>query len=310
MLKAISDLRMDDEVNRELMKINAMEENDFLESIDDFESNYDTNLGKLEKISSKLISIVNSHKDEMDSTKFLTDEMIHLMEGKFNKLDPEGLNYEYNKAKMETVINAFKNRRNLEYLDYKLGIYLKTSKDNIRRDFRNCNGNNRAKFLNDLARYFSEDILYALYERLMCAFGDDAKAVYLMMGFLAKVMNTEKKTSKDIWAKVLILNLADIYNNIFDIDLCEDGEDSYIMKINKIFYPRIKWFLNNQKGIKVNNWEINFGVRTPVKKKKEIIESCEAIPCAPDDSIDNSNNEVIEADYESLTEESSEVSEN
>ena len=275
MLKAISDLKLDDTTNRELMKINAMEDYNFTESIDDFESHYEENLDKLNKISSKLVEIVNSHKHEMDSTKFLTEEMIHLMQVKVDKLDPTGLNYSYNLTRMENVITAFENRLNLDYLKYKLEIYLKTSKANIKRDFREnvnlINNGRRSKVINDLIRFFNEDIMYAVYERLMYAFNDDVNATYVMLGFIAKIMNTEKKTAKDVWAKVFVLNLSDIYNNIFDIECSAEGESSYITKVEKIFYPIISEFLKSQKMKDKINDRIAFGLKTPTKKKKETI---------------------------------------
>lgn len=274
MLKAISDLKLDDTVNRELMKINAMEEYKFNDSIEDFESHYEENLNKLTQIAEKLVSLVNSHKHEMDSTSFLTNEMIHLMKVKLDKLDPSENNYTYTKNKMETVIAAFQNRKDLTFLKYKLEMYLKTSKSNIKRDFREnatlINSGRRPKCINDLIRFFSEDIVYALYERLMYAFSDDVYAVYLMMGFLAKVMNTEKKTSKDAWAKVFILNLSDIYNNIFDL---EAGPRSvYMQSIEDVFYPLIAKFLATQKIKEKLTRGASFGLKIPAKKKKSEIE--------------------------------------
>lgn len=276
MLKAITDLKLDDTTNRELMKINAMEDYNFTESIEDFESHYEENLDKLIKISMKLVEMINSHKHEMDSTRFLTDEMIHLMQVKLDKLDTTALNYEYNKLRMETVINAFQNRRDMSFMQYKLETYLRTSKANIKREFRDnekaINNNRRTKVINDLIRFFNEDIAYAIYERLMYAFNDDIYATYLMMCLLAKIMNAEKKTSKDVWAKVFALNLSDIYNNIFDIDILSDGEDSYLTKVNKVFYPIIKDFLKTQKLPKLNNRSA-FGLKTPNKKMVETIPS-------------------------------------
>lgn len=275
MLKAISEMKLDDTVNREVMKINAMEDFKFMESIDDFERHYDENLNKLNQISNKLISLINAHKHEMDSTRFLTNEMIHLMQGKLDKLDPNGINYEYNKVRMETIIDAFKNRRDLDFLKYKLEMYLKTSKANIKREFRDSaviiNSNRRTKVINDLIRFFNEDIVYAVYERLMYAFNDDVYATYLMMCLLARIMNTEKKTSKDVWGKVFVLNLSDIYNNIFDIDILSDGEDSYMMKVEKAFFPIIKDFLKSQKMTVKLNHGTTFGLKTPAKKKVEDI---------------------------------------
>ncbi len=270
MLKAISELKLDDTANRELMKINAMEQYNFMDSIDDFETHYDENMDKLNQIATKLASMINEHKHEMDSTKFLTNEMIHLMQGKIDKLDPSGLNYQYNKSRMEIVVDAFQNRLNLDYLSNKMDIYLKTNKDNIKRDFREnaalLNNGRRSKAINDLIRFFNEDITYAIYERLMSAFHDDVNATYLMMGFLAKVMNTEKKSSRNVWVKVFALNLSDIYNNIFDIE-----DASYMEKVTNTFYAKIATFLKNQKFNKSLNNGISFGLKTPVKKTQEII---------------------------------------
>lgn len=281
MLKAISELKLDDTTNRELMKINAMEDYKFMESVEDFESHYDENMNKLLKISNKLVSIVDAHKHEMDSTRFLTNEMVHLMEGKIAKLDPSGLNYEYNRSRMETVKNAFNDRLNLDYLKDKFEIYLKTNKNNIKKDFRDnatlLNSGRRSKVINDLIRFFNEDIVYALYERLMYIFSDDTAATYLMMGFIAKIMNTEKKTSKDVWAKVFVLNLSDIYNNIFDIDLLIEGEKSYLDKVEIKFKPSITEFIKNQKLNKILINRIAFGLKTPEKKKVESIPNEETV---------------------------------
>ena len=272
MLKAISELRLDDTTNRELMKINAMEDFKFMESVEDFESHYDENMDKLLKISNKLVAIVNAHKHEMDSTRFLTNEMVHLMKGKIDKLDPNDMNYDYNRTRMETVKNAFENRLDLSYLRWKFETYLMTNKNNIKKDFRDnaalLNGGRRSKVINDLIRFFNEDIVYSLYERLMYTFSDDTAATYLMMGFIAKIMNTEKKTSKDVWAKVFVLNLSDIYNNIFDIDI-ENYE--YIDNIKESFYLVIKRFLVHFKLDKMLNPGIAFGLKTPAKKKVKTI---------------------------------------
>ena len=249
MLHAISNLKLDDTVNRELMKINAMEEYDFQDSFEDFESHYDENLGKLSSILGKLTYIITSHKHEMDSTEFLTNEMVHLLEGKLAKLDQNDLNYGYNKAKMENVLEAFKNRLNLDYLKGKLEIYLRTNKSKIKKDFKDnsrlISNNCRTKVINDLIRFFNEDIVHAVFEQFVYAFYDDVYVIYLMFGFLAKVMNTEKKSSKDAWVKVLMLNLSDMHNGIFDIDTLSDDNGSYLQQVRDAFYPMLVAFVRN-----------------------------------------------------------------
>ena len=268
MLKAISDLRLDDSVNRELMKINAMENYEFTESLEDFENHYEENLDKLNQIATKLIEIVNSHKHEMDSTQFLTNEMCHLMEGKLAKLDPSDMNYEYTKARMETVLLAFKNRQDVSYLENKLKSYLQSNKSNIRKDFKDNAGaihnNQRTKVIKDLIRFFNEDIVYSLYERLMSAFHDNVSAVYVMMGFIAKVMNREKKSSNDVWAKVFVLNLSDIYNGIYDIELV--NTEYFMTRVNRVFYPQLKKFVNDNKLTNKLSYGVTFGLNESPRK--------------------------------------------
>lgn len=277
MLKAITDLKLDDKTNRELMKLNTMEDYDFTQTVEEFESTYEENLGKLNQISAKLVSIVNAHKDEMDSTRFLTDEMIHLMEGKINRLDPDGMNYKYNKTRMEIVLNAFKNRRDLSFLSSKFDNYLKSNKINILRDFKdnasNINSGKSTSVINELIKSFSNDIMYGVYSKLMDAFNYDTNAVYLMMGFLAKIMNSERKSARDVWVKVFALNLADSYNNIFDIDILSDGEVSYITKIHNEFYPKINAFFKvNKLPVKLNS-NVTFGLTSSKKTKEEDTET-------------------------------------
>lgn len=248
-LDMVAELELDDNINRELMRINAVEHYQFSKTVEDFESHYLENVGKLDQISAKLVAIINHHKHEMDSTKFLTDEMIHLMKNKINKLDPENLNYTYNKTRMETVVNAFENRKDIEYLVRKLTTYLKTNHGTIKKYLRDDakilnnvrSGGKRTKIINDLLRFFNESIVNAMFVELQLAFDDDLLAVYLMMGFIAKIMNTERKTAQDIWGKVFALNLSDINNDIFDIE--EEEETPYTDKITDVIYPILEEYL-------------------------------------------------------------------
>lgn len=254
-LDMVAELQLDDTVNRELMKINAMENYQFSKTVDDFESHYTENIEKLERISEKLIAIINEHKHEMDSTKFLTDEMVHLMKNKISKLDPDNINYTYNKTRMETVVQAFENRKDFAYLEGKLKTYLKTNHNTIKKYMRDdaklLNNGRKTKIINDLIRFFNENIVNAMFVELQLAFDDDLLAVYLMMGFIAKIMNTERKTAQDIWGKVFALNLSDINNDIFDIE--EEDETPYTDKITDVIYPILEEYLKQyRKTVKLS----------------------------------------------------------
>ncbi len=264
MLKAISDLRLDDNVNRELMKTNTLDEYNFTETVENFESSYPENLEKLEKISDKLISIIKDKKEAINTTSDLTNEMTHLMRNKIRRLDPNGLNYSYNKKRMEIVLDAYSKRKDLRFLEMKFNDYLKNSRVNIIRDFKNnendISKNNPTPVIKELLKVFSNDILFGAYSKLMNICHDDTSLVYLIFGFISKTINSERKSSRDVWAKVFILNLSDMYNNIFDIDIFQDdGEDCYPIKIQKTFCEIGNDFIHkNLKNIKIS--QTNFGL--------------------------------------------------
>ena len=249
MLKAISDLRLDPGANREIMKINAMKDYEFDNTIEDFESHYEENLDKLEKIAAKLLEVVNRSKDVMNSTKFLTDEMVHLMSGKLSKLDPNGLNFSFNQDKMKTVINAFQNRHDLEYMRNKFNLYLVTQKNNIKKAFKDdgpmIRNGRGTKVINDLRRFFSKDIFSNLDSTFLEIFEDNLDVCYLMMWMISKIMHNEKKSSNDTWAKVFVLNISDIANGIFDIDGITSEE--YKKQIKDCFFESSVDFLKKNK---------------------------------------------------------------
>ena len=249
MLKAISDLKLDDSINREIMKINQMKEYKFDNTVEDFESHYEENLEKLEKISNKLVEVIGKSKDCMNSTKFLTDEMVHLMSGKLSKLDPEGLNFAMNQNKMLTVIDAFQNRHKIDYLVNKFETYLVTQKNNIKKSFKddlpNLKQGKDTKVTNDLKRFFSVDIVESLDTQFAEIFEGMTSVSYLMMWAIAKIMNNEKKNSTDTWAKVFVLNLSDIDSGIFDLE--QISKDDYKFLIRDRFVEKALVFLKNQK---------------------------------------------------------------
>lgn len=270
-IDAIAQLKLDDNINREIMQNNTMSEYDIDTTVEDFDKCYEGNLDKLNRIAETLGKIITEHKSEINSTSFLTNEMVSLMQKKVAKLDPAAQNYEFNKIRMERVIRAFQNRMSLVYIHDKLETFLKTNKKYIKKRFRDDKSKiqsyQRTKPINELVRFFNNDMIYNLYETLANIFMKDYDKVYLMLVFLAKVMNTEKSTGNNAWIKVFILNISDINGGIFDIGNSEE----YFENFDHIITPVIdEYFTKNV--VTLDILASNFGLAYPNNTKDDSIE--------------------------------------
>lgn len=258
MLNAIKNLKLDDSQNRQLMEVNALDQFEFSESMEDFEKVYDTNINKFEQIIKILKDITNQNNGN-STTSFLTNEIVALLEKKMDKLPTNVTNYEYTIRKVTTIVNAFKNRLDVTYLLNKYLTYLTTQKSKIKRffkdDAKSIQQEKKTKVMNDLVRNFSTGIAYGYLNQLHKVFNDNSDAVYLFTNFLIKTMKSESNTGNDTWVKVLVMNLSDIEGKVFDLD----DPDKYLEKINDSFYNITMNFLGQNK-LTLNKHTITFGI--------------------------------------------------
>ena len=258
MLNAIKNLKLDDSQNRQLMEVNALDQFEFSESMEDFEKVYDTNINKFEQIIKILKDITNQNNGN-STTSFLTNEIVALLEKKMDKLPTNVTNYEYTIRKVTTIVNAFKNRLDVKYLLNKYLTYLTTQKSKIKRffkdDAKSIQQEKKTKVMNDLVRNFSTGIAYGYLNQLNKIFNDNSDAVYLFTNFLMKTIKSESNTGNDTWVKVLVMNLSDIEGKVFDLD----DPDKYLEKINDSFYNITINFLGQNK-LTLNKHTITFGI--------------------------------------------------
>ena len=269
MIKAVRDLRLEDNQNRDLMLINTLNKYDFSETADQFDAVYESNMEKFEQMIKVLQEIID--KNQTQSTQFLTNELIHLIDSKSENLPEDATNREFILKKMEVIRAAFADRTDLTYLDNKYTTFLEVNKKRIRKEFKDSaktiQSRRRTKYINDLVRLFSEKIAYGYYAEIMKCFHDDTDCVYLFTYFLMKVMQNDKQNGKNTWVKVLIMNLSDIHAGIYDIG---DGS-GYEDKISNTFYGVTKDFINKNK-ISLNCYGTSFGLTSyTVENKTEDI---------------------------------------
>lgn len=277
MLKAVTDLKLDDKTNRNVMLANTLDEYKMDKSVEEFNEVYDSTIDHLSKVSGKLVEIVESKKDDMGSTKFMTNEMIEVLIHKIEKLDPNGKNYEFYKKQLETVLNATKDRTNLIFMLTKFESFLKSNKVNVRRELNdNMNAfktGQRTKTVTDLIKFFDENITANLYHMLVDTFEGDYTSAYILMSFIARIMSSEKKSSRDIWAKWFVLNISDIKSGIYDI-----GEPSeYLFKVRDLFLPKLQEFIKENKFRMGCAFMPSLGLNTPVNEEEpEEVEALES----------------------------------
>ena len=252
MLNAVQNLKLDDNQNRQLMELNTLEDYNFSQSVEDFRKVYESNIDKYTQIISVLDNIINTNRQ--NSTTFLTNELLHMIDSRLANLPNTLTNYDYIIKKMNVIKDAFLHRENLQYLALKIESFLKVHRKKIKITFKNdskeLNNGKRTKIINELIRYFSKDIADGYYRQLMKIFHNDFDSVYLMTYFLMKIMNSEKETGKNTYAKVFIMNLSDINAGIYDYD--ESHGIDYENEIGVYFIHPIVTFLDS------NNISLNY----------------------------------------------------
>lgn len=221
MLKGIRDIRIDDESNRQIMSINALNEYDFGDlDPEKFDEEYEDIKPKLEKLAEYLADKITSRKSELGSTSAMTTEMIATIDHKLSQLSKESMNYQYYSTRMNRIRGIFQNRLDLEFLVKKFDNFTARSVKDIRRilrsDIPKLNANQPTDTIKSFIKYFDKATVSALSDALIHVFGSQI-AAYVFMVFLLKIVEGDVKTGNDVWAKVFIMNVADHAANIFDI---------------------------------------------------------------------------------------------
>lgn len=224
-LNSMNSDEIDSKLNRSIMEANVLESVN-VNTAEEFATDYEKSVNRLQQVSDKLLGIIDAHKDELDSTVFMTNQMLTIIKKKIATLDKASLNYAHDLKAAETIKKSFENRliggnENLAFLSDKLDNYLITHRKEISRSFRSeaklVRENQKTKAIKALCRQFSENSIARFIYKLNEAFAENSATIFVFINFIAYMLKNGRDSGQDTYAKLLILDLVDMYNGIYDV---------------------------------------------------------------------------------------------
>ena len=214
--------------NRNIYKANLEEEFGIdLSSEEKFNEVYEQKRNILTQLSDKLLEVIDRDIEKSDSSMFMTDQMIHITNQyiKYIEDHPEMVNFNDRLKTQKAICTAFNYHKNdpgknLNRLMKKLEQFLKTHHRSIVRKLKSdkifLDNNKSTKIIRILIREFSSETLAKAYDTLREYFKYDKLAMYIFSIFASYLIEF-KGLEASIFIKLFIVDLCDIYNNIYDI---------------------------------------------------------------------------------------------
>lgn len=216
---------VDEKLNNTIVEANILKSID-LDTKEDFIQDYGRNISRLDRIAEKLLAIIEEHKDEVDSTKYMTEQMITILNRRLGALNKEDPNYEYELKAGTTIRKTFEYRLKgsqdiIKHLATKMVSYVNTHRKeiskSIREETRLITSGVKTRAIKDLCHQFSENTIAKFMYYLRENMNDSAELVIIFTNFLAHLLKYGKSKGEDSYIKILILDFVDIYNGIYDI---------------------------------------------------------------------------------------------
>lgn len=245
--ESLNSLSVADDADKKLS--NSIAEANIFESMgvdtrDEFNTEYEKNIGRLEEIAAKLLAIIEEHKDEVDSTTYMTQQMITILKRRLgSSVEPNSEPfYDREKKTGELILKTFEYRLTgskeiIDYLSQKIVPWLRSHRKEVSKSLREetklllegC----KTRAIKDLCRQFSENTIAKFMYHLRESLDDCAELVIIFTNFLAHMLKHGKNSGTDSYGKILVLDFTDMYNGIYDIP------DWSIQEYLDLFYEKI-----------------------------------------------------------------------
>lgn len=218
MMNSINDLKDVEDLTKNIMSENALDFNEIRQEKESFLNDYDAYKEGYEELIEYIAENYKKYEGQDKSTKFLTDQLIESVEKRKKKLEDsdasDASDNDREIQRLEKTIEIYSNRTDLSYIERKLQNtatlkrikkeYLDNSRKSIRKGVKNLMGT------------FSQEQIIAFEEIMIGLFGDRLLGDIFVI-HMAHLYKTEARHNDHTRIRVMIMNLIDIQNGIFDI---------------------------------------------------------------------------------------------
>lgn len=278
------------DVDKQILTANYLDEYGYAESADEFTKLYDAFQPKLTELSKALEAHIASCSSKAASTKYMTDDFIHIITKKIENMERNNENDAYTYKSLITLRHAFEHRTDLEFLKIKLWMFVKnkTHMKNLAKAMSGTFSNLSAKLNHNFSEKTLSIFINVCEDHFKPTTSDKNYEVLAFLYFLNYVCSSEANSKNDAWVKVLVLNINDIYKNIWDIDM-ESTE--YLDRMTEVFYPMLTEMANYLKNRKI---KVSAQIQSQYDNlKKLIVSSNDSESVTEDETIEHVEAEPI-----------------
>ena len=297
-------------VDKQILTANYLDEYGYSESADEFAKLYEAYQPKLEELVKKLNEHIEECGKEAASTKYMTNDFLHIIDKKINNMDSTEVNYDFKMKGLNTLKEAFSNRTDLSFLTRKLVLFSnnKTHLKNLAKAMTGTFSDVASKLNNN----FATKTMSAFIKELDEFYSGNMYWAITALYFLDYVCTSESKNSNDAWVKIFVLNASDIHNGIWDLDMSAHDYGTEIIKnINPLVHNIANYLMDRKVKIsnqittqynKLLNWTPEVEETTESEEEPKTEDDVEHVEAEVIDlnevhgTFDTTRNEVIDVD--------------
>lgn len=237
-------------VDRSVMKANYLDEYGFKESEAEFNDIYTQYQPKLQNLIDKLNAHIKELSPQASSTRYMTNDFLHIINKHINNLATNNVNYNREHNKLLNLRDCFEKRTSLDWLVNKLDIFVKNT--NHLKDINRAFSGTMSDIAPKLNAKFATKTMHNFVFFINSLWEGNYTMSLSFMYFLNYICAHEADSNLDAWVKVLLLNVSDMTNDIWDID--EVDEDTYAIDVRNRFAPALHKI---EDYIKTRNTKVN-----------------------------------------------------
>lgn len=278
-------------VNKDIMTANYLDDYGYQESADEFNKLYDAYQPKLTALIETLNMHINECGKQAASTKYMTNDFLHIINKKINNMKSTDMNYDYNMKKLQMLKSAFENRTDLTYLKNKLEFFSKnkTHLKNLAKAMTGTFSDVASKLNNN----FATKTMSAFIKEIDEFYNGNMYWAITILYFLNYVCTSEAKTNNDAWVKIFVLNATDIHNGIWDLEMSIEDYGTEIVKNINLSIHNIANYLMERKT-KISPQIISQYNNLLTWIPEEVSDDSEKEPEAEEEPIEHVEAEVVD----------------
>lgn len=238
------------DVDRSVLTTNYLDQYGYNENIDEFNQLYTDYQPKLQDLIDKLNAHIDECSPKAASTKYMTNDFLHIINKRINNLSETETNYAHLSKSLVNLKNAFENRTSVEWLENKMNTFVK-NKNHLKDVSRALTGT-MSDVASKLNTKFADKTMHNFVFFINQLWEGNYNKTLSFLYFLNYVCANEADSNLDAWVKVMLLNVSDMTNDIWDLD--EIAENDYALRVRDAFsfaLAQMDMTIKNKK-VKVN----------------------------------------------------------